>query len=196
MISSNRNYCLYGGIIMTVYDFKVKDRHGNEVSLSHYKDKVLLIVNTATQCGFTPQYSALQEMYDRYNGEGLVILDFPCNQFGNQAPGTDEEIQSFCETNYGVTFPSFSKIEVNGENEHPLYTYLKSQKGFEGFDEHHRLTSVLDEMLSKEDPNYKNNPDIKWNFTKFLIDRKGNIVSRFEPTEDMFIVGDRVKELL
>ncbi|HHU71609.1 MAG TPA: glutathione peroxidase [Clostridiales bacterium] len=181
---------------MTVYDFKVKDRHGNEVSLSHYKDKVLLIVNTATQCGFTPQYSALQEMYDRYNGEGLVILDFPCNQFGNQAPGTDEEIQSFCETNYGVTFPSFSKIEVNGENEHPLYTYLKSQKGFEGFDEHHKLTSVLDEMLSKEDPNYKNNPDIKWNFTKFLIDRKGNIVSRFEPTEDMFIVGDRVKELL
>lgn len=181
---------------MTVYDFKVKDRHGNEVSLSDYKEKVLLIVNTATQCGFTPQYSALQEMYDRYNGEGLVILDFPCNQFGNQAPGSDDEIHTFCESNYGVTFPSFSKIEVNGENEHPLYTYLKSQKGFEGFDEHHKLTSVLDEKLSKEDPNYKNDPSIKWNFTKFLIDRKGNIVSRFEPTEDMFIVSNRVKELL
>lgn len=181
---------------MTVYDFKVKDRQGNDVPLSDYKDKVLLIVNTATQCGFTPQYSALQEMYDRYKGEGLVILDLPCNQFGNQAPGTDEEIHSFCESNYGVTFPSFSKIEVNGENEHPLYTYLKSQKGFGGFDQYHELSHVLDEMLSKVDSNYKNSPDIKWNFTKFLIDRKGNIISRFEPTEDMFIVGDRVKELL
>lgn len=181
---------------MTVYDFKVKDREGNEVALSDYKDKILLIVNTATQCGFTPQYSALQEMYERFNGEGLVILDFPCNQFGNQAPGTDEEIHSFCESNYGVTFPSFSKIEVNGENEHPLYTYLKSQKGFGGFDEHHKLTPVLEEMLSKDNPNYKDSSDIKWNFTKFLIDRKGNIVSRFEPTEDMFIVSDRVRELL
>ena len=181
---------------MTVYDFKVKDRNGNEVTLSDYKEKVLLIVNTATQCGFTPQYSALQEMYDRYNGEGLVILDFPCNQFGNQAPGTDDEIHTFCESNYGVTFPSFSKLEVNGENEHPLYTYLKSQKGFQGFDEHHRLTPVLDEKLSEVDPNYKNDPSIKWNFTKFLIDRKGNIISRFEPTEDMFIVSNRVKELL
>ncbi|HHX11232.1 MAG TPA: glutathione peroxidase [Clostridiales bacterium] len=181
---------------MTVYDFKAKDKQGNEVSLSDYKNKVLLIVNTATQCGFTPQYSALQEMYDRYNGEGLVILDFPCNQFGNQAPGTDEEIHSFCESNFGVTFPSFSKIEVNGENEHPLYTYLKSQKGFEGFDPQHKLTPVLDEKLSKEDPDFKNDPSIKWNFTKFLIDRKGNIISRFEPTEDMFIVSNRVKELL
>lgn len=181
---------------MTVYDFKAKDKQGNEVSLSDYKNKVLLIVNTATQCGFTPQYSALQEMYDRYNGEGLVILDFPCNQFGNQAPGTDEEIHSFCESNFGVTFPSFSKIEVNGENEHPLYTYLKSQKDFGGFDPQHKLTPVLDEKLSEADPNYKNDPSIKWNFTKFLIDRKGNIISRFEPTEDMFIVSNRVKELL
>lgn len=181
---------------MNVYDYNVTNRSGKEVSLSVYKGDVLLIVNTATQCGFTPQYDALQDLYQKYVEDGLVILDFPCNQFGSQAPGTDDEIYSFCDANYGVTFPIFSKIEVNGENAHPLYKFLKSQKGFAGFDETHKLTTVLDDMLSKDDPDYKNNPEIKWNFTKFLVDRNGNVVERFEPTEDISIVEEKVKELL
>jgi glutathione peroxidase len=182
--------------MMKIYDFKVKNKHGEEISLSDYKGKVLLIINSATQCGFTPQYDALEDMYEKYESEGFVILDFPCNQFGNQAPGSDDEIYSFCDSNYGVKFPIFSKIEVNGENAHPLYKYLVSEKGFAGFDEEHELTPVLHKMLSEADPNYKSNPSIKWNFTKFLIDRNGNVVERFEPTEDMFIVESKVKELL
>lgn len=181
---------------MSIYDFKAKNRNGDEVFLSDYEGKVLLIVNTATQCGFTPQYDNLQDLYEKYAAEGLVILDFPCNQFGSQAPGTDDEIHTFCESNYGVTFPIFSKIEVNGENAHPLYQYLTSQKGFAGFDKHHKLSPVLEKMLSEEDADYKSKPSIKWNFTKFLIDRKGNVAERFEPTEDLFMVEDRVKDLL
>ena len=181
---------------MNIYDFKANDRHGDEVSLSQYEGKALLIINSATQCGFTPQYDTLEDIYEKYAGEGFVILDFPCNQFGNQAPGSDDEIHSFCESNYGVKFPVFSKIEVNGENAHPLFKYLVSQKGFQGFEEGHRLTPILDKKLSDADPDYKNKPSIKWNFTKFLIDRKGNVVERFEPTEDMFIVEDRIKGLL
>ncbi len=181
---------------MNVYGFKVKDKHGDEVSLSEYQDKVLLIVNTATHCGFTPQYDALEDLYEKYADEGFVILDFPCNQFGNQAPGTDEEIYTFCESNYGVKFPTFSKLEVNGENAHPLFKYLVSQKGFAGFDEAHPITPRLVPKLLNDDPDYASKPDIKWNFTKFLIDRKGNVVERFEPTADMFIVGSKVKELL
>lgn len=143
---------------MSVYDFTMKDAKGNDVRLSDYKGKVLLIVNTATGCGFTPQYEGLQDLYDKYQEKGLEILDFPCNQFGNQAPGTEDEIVSFCSLNYGVTFKQFSKICVNGDDEAPLYTYLKSQQG--GF------------MGSK----------IKWNFTKFLVDRQGNVIDRFAPT--------------
>jgi glutathione peroxidase len=181
---------------MKIYDFNAKDKYGAEINLSEYEGKVLLIVNSATQCGFTPQYDVLQDLYEKYADEGLVILDFPCNQFGNQAPGTDDEIYSFCESNYGVKFPIFSKIEVNGDNAHPLYKYLVSEKGFAGFDEAHKLASILDKKLSEADPDYKNKPSIKWNFTKFLVDRKGNVVERFEPTEDMFIVEDKIKELL
>jgi len=181
---------------MNVYDFTVKDRMGNEVSLSEYQGDVLLIVNSATQCGFTPQYDDLEDLYEKYVDEGFIILDFPCNQFGNQAPGTDDEIYSFCESNYGVKFPVFSKIDVKGENAHPLYKYLISQKGFAGFDEDHELTPVLHKMLSEENPDYQNAPNIKWNFTKFLIDRNGNVVDRFEPTEEIYIIEDRIKELL
>lgn len=181
---------------MNLYDFKVKDRNGKEKSLKDYNGKVLLIVNSATQCGFTPQYSALQKLYEKYEEQGLVILDFPCNQFGNQAPGSDEEIHQFCDTNYGITYPIHAKLEVKGENAHPLYRYLINEKGFRGFQEAHSLTTVLDEMLSKENADYKNNPDIKWNFTKFLIDRKGNVVERFEPTEDLSVVEARIRELL
>lgn len=180
----------------TVYDFKVLDRKGGEVSLASYKGKVLLIVNTATRCGFTPQYEELEALYKNYKEQGLEILDFPCNQFGQQAPGTEEEIHSFCQLNYGTEFPQFKKIDVNGENAAPLFTYLKAQKGFEGFDLNNKIGALLDDMLSKDDPNYKQNPDIKWNFTKFLIDQQGNVVARFEPTAPMADVEAQVKELL
>ena len=181
---------------MTIYDFKVKKKDGTEVSLKDYEGKVLLIVNTATECGFTPQYEELQKLYDEYADKGFEILDFPCNQFGNQAPGTDEDIKQFCTLNYGVKYSQFSKIEVNGENAIPLYKHLVSQKGFAGFDPAHKLTPVLEKLLGEANPNFKNEPDIKWNFTKFLVDRSGNVVERFEPTEDMKHVELKIKELL
>ena len=143
---------------MNIYDFSVKTRLGKEISLKDYEGKVLLIVNTATGCGFTPQYTGLQELYNKYKDNGLEILDFPCNQFANQAPGTDDEIHTFCTGRFGITFPQFGKIDVNGKNEDPLYTYLKKQKG--GF------------CTSK----------IKWNFTKFLIGKDGTVLKRFGPT--------------
>lgn len=179
-----------------VYDFTVLDRRGKEVSLREYKGKVLLIVNTATRCGFTPQYEALEAMYKDYKDQGLEILDFPCNQFGQQAPGTEEEIHEFCTLNFGTEFPQFKKIEVNGENESPLFTYLKAQKTFEGFDLNDKLGKLLDEMLSKADPDYAKKSDIKWNFTKFLVDKEGNVMKRFEPTHDMKLVEEEVKKLL
>ncbi len=181
---------------MKLYDFNVKERNGNDFNLGAYEGKVLLIVNSATQCGFTPQYGELQKLYDRYSDKGFVILDFPCNQFKNQAPETADEIQQFCESNFGVTYPIHSKIEVNGENAHPLYRFLKKEQGFMGFDEEHPLASVLDDMLSKDDKNYKESSDIKWNFTKFLVDRKGNVIERFEPTKDLGYVENRIGELL
>lgn len=180
---------------MNIYDFTVQNRYGDDVSLSEYEGNVILIVNTATQCGFTPQYDALQDLYEKYADQGFVILDFPSNQF-NQAPGTNDEIYSFCDSNYGVTFPIMSKIEVNGENAHPLFKYLVSQKGFTGFDESHPITPILLEKFKTTNPNYASTPDIKWNFTKFLIDRKGNVVERFEPTTDMYFVEEKIKELL
>ena len=169
----------------TIYDINVLTKKGEEVSLKQYEGKVLLIVNTASRCGFTPQYKELEAMYERLNSKGFEILDFPCNQFGEQAPGTDEEITQFCQLNYGTKFPQFKKIEVNGENQTPLYAFLKSQKGFEGFDMEDKLGPLLDQMMTKADPNYKENPDIKWNFTKFLINRQGEVVARFEPTHNM-----------
>lgn len=182
--------------MMGIYDFNVLKADGETLSLSEYKNKVMLIINSATQCGFTPQYDALQDLYEKYAGDGFIILDFPCNQFGNQAPGTDEEIASFCDTKFGITFPILSKIDVNGENAAPLFEYLKSQQGFKGFNPEHNLSSKLDEMLSKSNPDYKNQPDIKWNFTKFLIGRDGTVAERFEPTADMYDVEEKVKELL
>ena len=143
---------------MSIYDFTVKGMKGEDVSLSEFKGKVLLVVNTATGCGFTPQYDGLEALYEKYRDKGFEILDFPCNQFGNQAPGSEEEIKSFCTMKFGVSFPQFAKIEVNGENEEPLYKWLKSQKG-----------GVLGSK-------------IKWNFTKFLIDSNGNVVDRYAPT--------------
>jgi len=181
---------------MNIYDFNVLGRSDETISLEKYKGNVVLIINSATQCGFTPQYDKLQDLYERYSSQGFVILDFPCNQFGNQAPGTNEEIATFCDSKYGVTFPIFSKIEVNGENAAPLYKYLKSEKSFAGFDPKHPLTEILDKMLSEANPDYKNDSDIKWNFTKFLIDRNGNVVERFEPTEDLGAVEQVIADLL
>ncbi len=142
---------------MTIYDFKVKDAKGNEVELSDYKDKVLLVVNTATGCGFTPQYEGLEKLYRDYQKLGFEILDFPCNQFGHQAPGNNEEIQEFCQLKYQTSFKTFAKIDVNGENASPLYRFLKGEKG-----------GIIGSA-------------IKWNFTKFLVDKDGNVVDRFAP---------------
>ena len=179
----------------SVYDFKVKDMDGKEVSLSEYKGKVLLIVNTATKCGFTPQYEELQEMYEKYKDKGLVILDFPCNQFGGQAPGDIASIHEFCTAKYETTFPQFDKIDVNGENESPLFAFLKSKQAFKGFGNGEQA-KFMDEMLKKQDPDYASKPDIKWNFTKFLVDSKGNVVARFEPTVSMNLVSTMVSSKL
>ncbi len=168
-----------------VYDFKVKDDAGKDVSLSDYKGKVLLIVNTATRCGFTPQYKELEALYEKYHSEGLEILDFPCNQFGEQAPGTIQEIHQFCSANFDIQFPQFDKIEVNGANEHPLYTWLKAQKGFSGFDVNDQRGKMMDGMLRKQDADYDKKSDIKWNFTKFLVSRDGRVLKRYEPTDKM-----------
>ena len=181
--------------MMNIYDFVVKAQDGRDISLSEYKGKVLLVVNTATGCGFTPQYDPLQELYDECHDKGLEILDFPCNQFADQAPGTDEEIHTFCSGRFGITFPQFSKIDVNGENAIPLYRWLTENTKFEGFGKG-PMALVLSGVVKKMDKDYKNNGNIKWNFTKFLIDRNGDIVARFEPTENMQNVAEKVKELL
>lgn len=180
----------------TVYDFNVKNDEGKEVSLSDYKGKVMLIVNTATRCGFTPQYKELEELYQKYSQSGLEILDFPCNQFGQQAPGSIEEIHNFCTANFNIHFPQFDKIDVNGDNAHPLFTYLKSKQAFGGFDLNERLGKLLDDMMRKKDPEFDKNPDIKWNFTKFLIDRQGNVIKRFEPTDKMADVEMEIAKAL
>ena len=180
-------------VIMNIYDFTVKARDGSDVSLADYKGKVLLVVNTATGCGFTPQYTELQELYDRYKDQGFEILDFPCNQFANQAPGDDEEIHTFCTGRFGIKFPQFAKIDVNGENAIPLYQWLTSTTKFEGFNGPGAI--VLNGVVKKMDKDYKNNGNIKWNFTKVLIDREGNIVQRFEPT-NMKELEDKIKACL
>lgn len=157
---------------MNIYDYTVKAKDGAEVSMQDYEGKVLLIVNTATGCGFTPQFEGLQDLYEKYQTRGFEILDFPCNQFGNQAPGSDEEITDFCSSRYGITFPQFAKIDVNGTNEAPLYTFLKKQQGG---------------LLGS---------NVKWNFTKFLVDRQGNVVDRFAPTKTPEALEAEIAKLL
>ena len=177
-----------GCVAQRVYDFKVVDDGGKEVSLADYQGKVLLIVNTATKCGFTPQYKELEALYEQYRAQGFEILDFPCNQFGEQAPGTISEIRQFCTANFNVEFAQFDKIDVNGPHAHPLFVWLKSQKGFAGFNTEDKIGKFLDERFRKQDPAYDKNPDIKWNFTKFLVGKDGQVLQRFEPTataEDM-----------
>ena len=171
---------------MSIYDIKIKNRDGKDVSINDFKGKVLVIVNTATGCGFTPQYEGLEKLYKKYHDKGLEILDFPCNQFGNQAPGTDDEIHNFCSLTYNTSFDQFTKIDVNGENESPLYTFLKNEIAddtIEGIKNKMAMKAV--EKISKT---AKEKKDIKWNFTKFLVDREGNVIGRFSPTykpEDM-----------
>ena len=169
----------------SIYDFKVKDDAGKDVSLAEYKGKVLLIVNTATRCGFTPQYTELEALYEKYHEQGLEILDFPCNQFGSQAPGTIQEIHEFCTANYDIHFPQFDKIDVNGADQHPLYAWLKAQKGFSGFDVNDQRGKMMDGMLRRQDADYDKKSDIKWNFTKFLVSRDGRVLKRYEPTDNM-----------
>ena len=180
---------------MAFYDFTLKDRFGNAFSLEAFRGKVVLVVNTATGCGFTPQYKPLEEMYEKYHEQGFEILDIPCNQFAGQTPGTDEEIHEFCTLRFNTQFAQMKKSDVNGENELPLYTWLKSQKGFEGFGKG-PMALAMSAMLKKLDKDYKNNPNIKWNFTKFLVDREGNVVARFEPTANMTKVEEAVAALL
>jgi glutathione peroxidase len=157
----------------SIYDFTVKDIHGKDVKLDKYKGKTLLIVNTASKCGFTPQYKGLEALYEKLSAKGLEILGFPCNQFGAQEPGTEAEIESFCEVNYGVTFPMFAKIDVNGKGADPLYQYLKEAK-----------------------PGLLGSEAIKWNFTKFLVDRKGNVVERYAPNAEPASLAPDIEKLL
>ena len=180
----------------TVYDFSVKDRKGKNVSLKEYANEVLLIVNTAIKCGFTPQYEELEKLYEKYHAQGFEVLDFPCNQFGAQAPGTDESIHQFCKLTYNTEFPRFKKVKVNGDDADDLFKFLKEQKSFAGFDPAHKLTPVLEEMLAKDAPDYKETADIKWNFTKFLINKRGMVVARFEPTESLDNIAKQIEEII
>ena len=178
-----------------IYDYEVTKGNGEKLSLSEYKGKVILIVNTATGCGFTPQYAPIEQLYKDYHDKGLEILDSPCNQFGAQAPGSDEEIHEFCTLHYNTTFPQMKKSDVNGENELPLYTYLKQQKCFEGFEEH-EYKPLLEKMFAEHVPEWDKKPDIKWNFTKFVVDREGNVAARFEPTADMKKIEECIRAFL
>jgi len=179
----------------TIYDYSIKNRKNEEIPLSKYKGKVLIIVNTATKCGFTSQYTELEKIYEKYNEKGLEIIDIPCNQFQDQAPESDDEIHEFCSLKYKTKFDQMKKCDVNGENEIPLYTFLKEKKGFEGWGYSLKgfgmwIASKLFSSSTKKDN------DIHWNFTKFVVDKEGNVVKRFEPTNSMEEVEDCVKKLL
>jgi glutathione peroxidase len=179
----------------TVYDFTVKDRLGNDVSLADYRGKVLLIVNTATGCGFTPHYEPLEAMYRDLKEQGFEILDFPCNQFANQAPGDADEIHQFCTLKFGTEFPQFKKIDVNGESAEPLFAFLAAEKPFAGFGKGLK-NAALSKFADMNNKQFGDMAYIKWNFTKFLIDREGRVLARFEPTADMKDVRNAVTEAL
>ena len=179
----------------TFYDQSVVAANGDVISMKDYEGKVGLVVNTATGCGFTPHYKDIEDMYEKYHDQGFEVIDVPCNQFAGQTPGTDDEIHEFCTLKYNTQFPQMKKADINGENAIPLFTYLKSQKGFEGFGKGPKALA-MSTMLKKIDKDYKNNPDIKWNFTKFVIDREGNVVARFEPTAKMEDVAECVASLI
>jgi len=179
----------------TIYDFTAESNKGEQVNFADYKGKTLLIVNTASKCGFTPQYDGLEALYNKYKDEGLVVIGFPCDQFGNQEPGSNEEIEEFCRLNYGVTFPLMAKSDVNGENANEIFKWLYSEKPFAGFGDSERGKG-MDGMLSRANPDYASNPDIKWNFTKFLIDKKGRVVARFEPVVTPEDIDGQIQAIL
>lgn len=180
---------------MEIYNYEVEKANGEMLKLADFRGKVIIIVNTATGCGFTPHYEPLEAMYEKYHEAGLEIIDVPCNQFAGQTPGTDEEIHQFCTLKYHTQFPQMKKGDVNGEKAIPLFDFLKSQKGFEGFGKGVKALA-MSAMLKKIDKDYKNNPDIKWNFTKFVVDRNGTVVARFEPTASMKELEQCVAALL
>ncbi|AZH29893.1 glutathione peroxidase [Paenibacillus sp. M-152] len=181
---------------MSIYDYSAIAMNGKEITLSDYKDKVVLIVNTASQCGFTFQYQDLQRLYDQYKDRDLVILGFPCNQFADQEPDSNESVQTFCTLNYGVAFPMFQKVNVRDEQAHPLFTYLASSLPFEGFDETHSVAKILIPLIHERHPEYLPGDSIKWNFTKFLIDRNGKVIKRFEATTDPLDMEEYIEALL
>ena len=174
-----------------IYDFTVKDRQGEAVDLSQYRGKVLLIVNTATGCGFTPHYDPLEAMYKEFRDKNFEILDFPCNQFANQAPGTEDEIHEFCTLKFGTEFPQFAKIKVNGEDAEPLFAWLAAEKPFTGFGKGIK-NAALNKFADMNNKQFGDKAYIKWNFTKFLVDREGKVLARFEPTTDMKVVREAV----
>ena len=178
---------------MNFYDLIGKKRDGSHFLFKDLKGHVCILVNTATGCGFTPQYKGLEELYEKYHDQGLEILDFPCDQFGHQAPGSDDEIHEFCTAKYKTSFDQFKKIEVNGENETELFKYLKAEQGFKGFD---LKGKILIPIVKKMDPDYANNSNIKWNFTKFLVDREGNVVERFESTIDPKKIDEKIANII
>ena len=179
----------------TIYQFKTESNNGEEVNFADYKGKVLLVVNTASKCGFTPQYDGLEALYEKYKDKGLVVIGFPCDQFGHQEPGTNEEIEEFCRLNHGVTFPLMAKSDVNGENANEIFKWLYAEKPFAGFGDSD-TGKFMDGMLSRNNPDYASNPDIKWNFTKFLIDRKGHVAARFEPVVTPVELESEIEALL
>jgi glutathione peroxidase len=182
---------------MSIYDYSALGMNGEEKTLEDYKGNVVLIVNTAGRCGFTYQYEDLQKLYDRYKDKGFVILGFPCNQFDNQEPGSNEQIQNSCLLNYGVNFPLFQKIDVRDEKMHPLFNYLTHQKPFEGFNKFHPVAKILIPLLNAKHPEYLTDDySIKWNFTKFLIDSNGEVVKRFECTTDPIDMEQDIENLL
>jgi len=179
---------------MSIYDYSIVDRNGKEINLKEYKEKVLIIVNTATGCGFTPQYEGLEKLYKEYHDKGLEIIDIPCNQFGNQAPGTDDEIHEFCTLKYNTSFDQFTKADVNGENEIPLYTYLKKQIKEDKIDGlKNKMAMKAVEKISKTT---KNDGDIKWNFTKFLVDKEGKVIERYSPTYKPEDMEEEIKKII
>lgn len=187
---------LWGDSVLTIYDYNVSKVSGERLPLYHFEGKPVLIVNTASKCKFTPQFDDLQKLYEEYHEGGLEILGFPCNQFAEQEPGTNKEAQSFCQINFGVKFPMLAKLDVNGEEAHPLFDYLKKNAPFQGFDEDNFNVKLLKVMVSEKAPEWLHGDAIKWNFTKFLIDPEGKVIRRFEPTDSIDEIRASIEAVL
>lgn len=181
---------------MNFYNFKANSIDGDEINLSEYEGKVLLVVNTASKCGFTPQYEDLQKLYEQYQSQGFEILGFPCNQFEAQEPGSNDETKNFCSLNYGVSFPLFEKSDVNGSDAHPVFKFLKEAAPFEGLDFTNPTNKIIDKILSEKYPEFRMGNAIRWNFTKFLVDKNGNVVKRFESSVEPLSIASDIEGLL